>query len=113
MPIFSSTTAQFATFPLHGIPNSISEHMSFDYTTGAYYPILYREEFWLLPQHHVVINNATHDFIVDEVGLPTHTCILTCFCTSGITNTGRIVFDLSAFLCLLELFLLLPRCRCP
>ena len=22
-------------------------HMSFDYTTGAYYPILYRDEFWL------------------------------------------------------------------
>ena len=76
--LFYSTTtvAQFATFPLHGIPSSISEHMSFDYTTGAYYPILYREEFWLLPQHHVAINNATHEIVVDEVCASFTICVL-------------------------------------
>ena len=58
---------QFATFPLHGIPTSVSAHMSFDYTTGAYYPILYREEFWLLPKHLVAINNDTHALAVTQV----------------------------------------------
>jgi hypothetical protein len=39
---------QFATFPRGGIPSTVSQAMSFDYGSGAYFPVLYRDEFWLL-----------------------------------------------------------------
>jgi hypothetical protein len=35
--------SHFARYPRNGIPSSMSEHMSFDYETGYYYPIIYLE----------------------------------------------------------------------
>eukprot|EP00614_Pseudopedinella_elastica_P008783 CAMPEP_0172608176 /NCGR_PEP_ID=MMETSP1068-20121228/28275_1 /TAXON_ID=35684 /ORGANISM="Pseudopedinella elastica, Strain CCMP716" /LENGTH=523 /DNA_ID=CAMNT_0013411357 /DNA_START=14 /DNA_END=1585 /DNA_ORIENTATION=+ len=49
--------SSFSTYPKHGIPSTVSTHMSFDYTTGAYYPILYRDEFWLTGAEMIALGN--------------------------------------------------------
>ena len=52
---------QFATFRngRHAIPGAIASALTFDYASGAYFPILDRSEFWLMAKHLVDIANVS------------------------------------------------------
>jgi hypothetical protein len=51
-------------FPAGGIPEPIKRHMVFD-MSGNYYPILFRNDFWLLDEELVEINSTVKEFKLD------------------------------------------------
>lgn len=51
----------FSRYPRGSIPSSFSQYMSFDYSTGYYYPIIYLEEFWLMEKNMIIMNRTDDD----------------------------------------------------
>jgi hypothetical protein len=48
----------FTIFPPGGIPENMAQYMEFDENTGKYYPVIYHDEFWLMKEQLVPINDT-------------------------------------------------------
>ncbi|CAM6043159.1 unnamed protein product [Sphagnum compactum] len=59
----------FTKYPIGGAPATIAEHFHYEETTGNYFPTVYFNEFWLLKDKLIAINETVNELQLDlELG---------------------------------------------
>ncbi|KAH9571576.1 hypothetical protein CY35_02G100600 [Sphagnum magellanicum] len=59
----------FTKYPIDGAPATIAEHLHYEETTGNYFPTVYFNEFWLLKDKLIAINETVNELQLElELG---------------------------------------------